>query len=181
MTLSAPRMPNRGDHSRSSLSSREIRERDAIMAVAMAQPHRVGVSDLPSDAWMASALGRFCRSHWRDRDTQHARWQDGERYAQLIDAERISRRFPPRQCAQADTTGSQLTLAEMYERRAEAAHALCEAEDAMRQADPKAPPAIRMLAWEDQCIPARLNGLAFHALYLLSVHFERLDKPKSVR
>jgi hypothetical protein len=171
----------RGYSGESSLSNADLLERDRVMAVALAQPHRIGVSAHHDDAWMASALGRFCRVHWRDKGTQHDRWNDGERYAQLIDAERISRGLTPRQCAESSTAGSQLTLEEMYARRSDASHALRAATEAMFQADPQAPRAVRDLAWEDQCIPARLNGRAYHGLYLLSVHFERLDKPKSVR
>ena len=83
---------SRGLSGQTTLNEGAQRKREDVMSVAMNQPHRIGVSPFPDDAWMATALGRFCRAHWRDKDTQRGYWgQVGERYAQLVDAERIAR------------------------------------------------------------------------------------------
>ena len=159
----------------------EIKDAQAIMRVAMAQPHRLGVSPFPADAWMATALGRFCRRHWRDRDTQHGYWQVGERYAQLVDCDSLARGLSPRRCAEAQTSGSELTMVELRERRLDAARHLSDAEDAMREVDNQAPRAVFRLAWEDLDLVATLEGRAYNALYKESVYFERLDRPKTSR
>jgi hypothetical protein len=163
---------------RSVLHKKRRDERDEIMSVVMKQPHRVGVSAYPDDAWMATALGRFCRSRWNDKGTQKARYDDGERYAQLIDSERISRGEPPRQCAEIQTSGSAQTMEDALKKRIEAESAVQDAEDAMREVDGRAVRAVRELAWHDRDIAAELGGRAYNALYKLSVHFERMDKPR---
>ena len=171
-------MESRGLSGQTTLNENAQRKREDVMSVAMAQPHRIGVSPFPDDAWMATALGRFCRAHWRDKDTQRDYWGHGERYAQLVDAERIARGDPPRQCAEVQTAGSPLTLEEARERRAEADGRLRDAEDEMREVDAQAVAAVRTLAWEELDIPARLHGRAYNALWKLSVHFARIDSQR---
>lgn len=172
---------DRGYSGESSLSLAEIKDRERTMAVAMAQPHRMGVSAAHGDAWQASALGRFVRTQWSDKSRQREMWGAGERYAQLIDEERIRRGLTPRQCAEAQTAVSGLTLQEQFDRRREAEQALSDAEGAIREVDNQSVGAVRTLAWEDREIPDRLHGRAANALYKLSVYFERLDKPKVIR
>ena len=168
----------RGLSGQTMLSKKQQEGEADIMSVAMNQPHRRGLSIFPADAWMVTALGRFCCAHWRDSGTQREYWRVGERYAQLVDDERISRGEPPRQCAEIETGGSSLTVAEAMDRRQHAESRLAEAEDAMREVDARAVRAVRDLAWGDLEINATLHGLTFNALYKLSVHFERIDKPK---
>jgi hypothetical protein len=168
----------RGLSGQTMLSTRQQEDEAEIMSVARNQPHRQGVSTFPGDAWMTTALGRFCCARWRDIGTQREHWRVGERYAQLVDAERIARGEPPRQCAESETGESSLTVAEAMDRRKHAESRLAEAEDAMREVDARAVRAVRDLAWSDLDIRAHLHGLTFNALYRLSVHFERIDKPK---
>ena len=140
------------------------------MRVAMAQPHRLGVSPFPADAWMATALGRFCRRHWRDRDTQHGYWQVGERYAQLVDCDRDrARRLKARASALTDKRPFELTstmVGSLRERRLDAARHLSDAQKTQCvEVDNQAPRSVFRLAWEDLDLVATLEGRAYNALY----------------
>jgi hypothetical protein len=157
----------------------EVETEQEIMGVALDQPHRRGISSHPADAWMLTALGRFCTANWRDRDTQWSHWRYGDRYAQLIDADRIARGWPPRQCAAASPLGEPSTLQEAIDRRQRAANAILEANEEMMIVSRDAAGTIYRLAWEDMGISEKLYRIAFNALYRLRVHFERVDKPKS--
>lgn len=157
----------------------ELRDQAEIMGVVLNQPHRIGISSFPADKWMLTALGRFCAVHWKDKGTQHDYWLIGERYAQLIDAERIARGWPPRQCAESTSLPEPRTLQEALKRRDDMAKAVTEANEEILTVDKAAVGAIYRLAWEDRGILDRMHGIAFNALYRLSVYFEREDRPRA--
>ena len=163
------------------LSSSELQTEQEIIAVANAQPHRRGVVNHPDHAWKASALGRFVRMHWHSADGQREHWLVGERYAQLIDDERIARGLPPRQCSPIETGSETLTDDERKRRRVATHTALEDANDAIREIGPnsiaiRAIAAIRRLAWEDRDTGPYADCLVVHGLYKLRVHFERLER-----
>ena len=162
------------------LSSAELMTEEQIMSVANAQPHRRGVANHPDHAWKASALGRFVRMHWHSADGQREHWLVGERYAQLIDAERLARGLKPRQCGES-LDPVVLTLEERQRLRVATRSALKDANDAIREIGPssiaiRAIAAIRRLAWEDRDTGPYSDCLVVHGLYKLRVHFERLDQ-----
>ena len=148
-------------------------EREA-RSVALDQPHRRG-SDSPMSGF---ALGRFCLRHWADEGTQRDYCDIGERYARLIDVERLDRGERARQNAELDTYPEPRTVAEQMERRERSAAAVREAEDAIRQVDLSTVRILRSLAYDDHDLPAWQEGRAYAGLYKLKIHFEGLDKKR---
>jgi hypothetical protein len=153
---------------------------DEIMSVALAQPHRRGVSSHPADAWQTTALGRLTRLLW-SWESAKEHWIVGERFARLVDAERIARGFTPRQCAEIVTSGSSMTDEEKKEARQVAEGALNEAKAAIRAIDGEAVQILYQLAWEDRDAPRSEERHAYNGLYALRLHFEAVDRPKVKR
>jgi len=165
----------------SMLSSAELMTEDQILSVANAQPHRRGVVNHPDHVWKATALGQFVRMHWHSGEGQREHWLVGERYAQLIDEERMARGLPPRQTAASTDPPAGLTMEERQRLRVATHTALEDANDAIREIGPnsvatRAIAAIRRLAWEDRETGPYADCLVVHGLYKLRVHFDRLDR-----
>lgn len=154
---------------------KELAAEAQIMAVALAQPHRRGIPSAPSFAWLTTALGQFCRRHWRNEDAMREHWLVGEWFAQLIDAERIARGFTPRQCAEAATLGSSMSIEERLEVREATADALRQAEAAIREVDDRAVRAVHRVTWDDLPPIPTDEGRVYNGLFKLRRHFEALD------
>jgi hypothetical protein len=163
------------------MTRREIEDEAKIMSVALNQPHWIGKTYHPSNGWMSTSLGCFCRDHWTSRETQKDYWDIGDRYAQIIDDERIARGLTPRQCAAAADPPKETTDEERADARRKAERALRDAEDEIRMVDNKAVRVLQRLCWDDLDIAANDVGRAFNGLYRLSVHFERLDTARRIR
>lgn len=146
-------------------------EREA-RSVVLDQPHRRGSDHLFS----GFALGRFCLRHWRDWETQRDYCDAGERFARLIDIERLDRGERARQNAEIDTYPQARTIEEQMKRRAESAARVRDAEDAIREAGFSAVRIVRALVYDDRDLLAWQEGRAYAGLYKLRVHFEGLDK-----
>lgn len=146
-------------------------EREA-RSVVIDQPHRRGSDSLLS----GFALGRFCLRHWRDEGAQRDYCDVGERYARLIDVERLDLGLPARQNAEVNTYPLPRTIAEQWERRTKSAEAVREADDAMRAVDLSTIRIVRALVYDDLDLPVQQEGRAYNGLYKLKIHFEGLDK-----
>lgn len=153
-----------------------VDEREA-RAVVLSQPHRKGSDSLLSGC----ALGRFCLRRWRNDGARQEHMDVGERYAQLIDRERISVGLHPRQKAESETYGlGGMTIAEQMEFRVEAKADLREAEAAIREVDDRTVRIVRSLAYDDLDLRADDEGRAYHGLYKLRTHFEAIDGPRRI-
>jgi hypothetical protein len=152
-------------------------EERAARAVVLSQPHRKGSDSLLS----GSALGRFCLRRWRNESARQENWDVGERYAQLIDQERISMGLHPRQKAEIETYGiGGMTVAEQHEFRAEARAYLRDAEAAIREVDDRTVRIIRSLAYDDMDLRQDDEGRAYNGMYKLRIHFEAVDRPRRI-
>src|SRR6185437_3972092 len=149
-------------------------------SVVMAQPHREGVSARPADAWMATAAGQFCRRHWPDSEAW-GYWRGGERYARLIDDDRIAWGLPPRQCAMQQAGESSMTISEQRERRFEASGLVEACRSAIRGAGVSIPLTVRDLVWGDIMPPQSIWTGVADGIRRLSVHFESMAAKKKYR
>ena len=147
-------------------------------SVVMAQPHREGVSARPADAWMATASGQFCRRHWPDSEAW-GYWRGGERYARLIDDDRIAWGLPPRQCAMQQAGESSMTISEQRERRFEASGLVRACGASIREAEVNM--ALINLVWGDIMPPQSIWSGVADGFKRLSVHFESMAAKKKYR
>src|SRR6185312_14354551 len=156
-----------------------------IMAVALNQPHRVGLppyQQTDADYW-SSELGKFVRRYHSGGDdpktyrdsTPFARYRAGTRFAQVIDDDLVASGLAPRQRGEAEWAG------ELSQEAVEARKELCRylranVEATALSVDPRAVASLRTLCHEGMPIPERLHSLTRNALYLVSIHFG-IEKP----
>jgi hypothetical protein len=140
---------------------------DAV-SVALAQPHRAGSDDPLS----GSALGRYCLRRWpgeHRRGFREDRCEAGNRYAVVIDNDRVACGFSPRLFG--GVNGSdKLSEQELRDRRVECAKARADAEAQIRDI-PRAVAVMSRLCWEDRECGPYDEDVMFHALYRLAMHF----------
>jgi hypothetical protein len=159
---------------RAQAGNREQREREEVMSVAMAQPHRrdAGKYD-PNDG---TELGRFCKRHWRDPDVIRDRRLAGEAYAQVVADERVAQGLPDRQWSPSGVPSDEMTPEQLEARKYDAVARRRKAEEAIREVDDKSVRVMERLCYEDAPIGLDDEGRAVNALWKLAVFFN-YDRP----
>ena len=154
---------------RAQRANREQREREEIMSVAMAQPHRrVAEKYDPLDG---TELGRFVKRHWIDNDVRRARLLAGEQYAQVIDDERLAQGLDGRNMSSAPHAPETLTFEQAQALKEAKVIKRRNAEDVIREVDDKSVRVMERLCYDDLPIGMNDEGRAVNALWKLSVHF----------
>ena len=167
--VTASIVPNARNDRRTVEERVEAALRADAVSVVLSQPHRGGVDDRLA----GSALGRYCLRRWPGdarREMREGRHEAGNRYAQVIDDDRVARGMAPRLYGQAGVGGEQ-TDQQLRARRELCAQKRADAEWQIRDLHSRAVTVMDRLCWEDRECGPYDEDLVFHALYRFAKHF----------
>jgi hypothetical protein len=159
-------------------SERERREQADVMSVALAQPHRRGISAAESQRAggrglrLTTPLGRFCEAnHLAD-----GLYQAGIQYGEVCRAGKSAKGFIAHKAGEQLGFGSSLTDAQIAAMNEAAMMRWASAEAVLRQIMQRLPAAMERMCFDDRDPSFYDRDLLKNGLFRLAIHFATIDR-----